>query len=1074
MANSWVIKAQTSPDKFLSSSVNVIEQGTKRPKERPFNYLTAVNQFRGWIYAAVMMNAKAIAATPLRLYTRKKSGTKLYTTRNVRKATPGRYRYMLGEKRTAPSSGVIQKATEWGGEFEEVMERHPITQLLSNPNPSTRGFEFSCMRHIMGALTGNTYIHPVVESLRSGGDSMSRIKELWLMPSQYVKIVPAAPSEGDMIAGYQYGIIATQMKYYPKDEVFQQTFPNPKDMMYGLGPLEADYDAQKITIAQRETDQSRYDNLSRPDLAVITKSASNVTNINQMKELQEEWARLFRGTFRQGSPVFLTGDTSVVPLNWMPTEQGDREIIIEEHAAVFGVPVSMLKANDPNLASAQVGFASWRENTILPYCRMDEEFLNHFILPAFGLGEDAFLCYDDPVPENRDEVRQDIVAALQNGYWTRNEARAKLGDDPIDEENADKLLVPSGLTPIEKVGEPLSMGGFSIGGQDGQGNGGTGRPDDSDNGGGNRDANGGGTDNADNNTGTDDDASSGGTDGTADKSYPRSQLHREGDEKTIVQLSAHGHTCLTKGNADDTEREGESEKVIRRMTNKLNAVFALQRRDVVAVLSGQKAAGGLDLAKMISIIREYDGAIAEAIQPFITAQLVNGGGAAMAAISLPADTFNVSNPKVAEFVRGYTIRLAGEVNGYTAQQLSDTLAEGLDAGEPPARLAVRVNELYDEFDGYRSEMIARTESARAYSAGNETAWAESGVVKAKKWQLAAGGCPVCGQIAKMHPDGIPLGQSFVPLGAVIPLPDGGVFKVNYSAINTPPGHPHCLLPGTKVIARDVIAAMRANYSGRAIKVRFASGAVVSVTENHRFLTPQGFIAAKLLGKGSYVLGGVDGQMGTFDRGNPNDYDRPTVVDEVFNSLIMSRSVVSRGVPVSPEHLHGDGLFCKGDVDVVWTDGLLRYAHETETLKHNHQLPLCAAWDSLKLDGLSDLDAMQVGLSLASHGIMGGLAPSLALIGGGKAHACEHGFTSITPSETCLLEPIANGAAADTETISGLLNRFSGLVALNQVVDVDGFNYSGHVYDLQTSSGIYNCNGVYTSNCRCGMTAVLED
>ena len=38
----------------------------------------------------------------------------------------------------------------------------------------------------------------------------------------------------------------------------------------------------------------------------------------------------------------------------------------EEIAAIFGVPVSMLKANDPNLASATAGYAMWRE-IIGPY-----------------------------------------------------------------------------------------------------------------------------------------------------------------------------------------------------------------------------------------------------------------------------------------------------------------------------------------------------------------------------------------------------------------------------------------------------------------------------------------------------------------------------------------------------------------------------------------------------------------------------------------------------------------------------------------------------------------------------------
>jgi hypothetical protein len=111
----------------------------------------------------------------------------------------------------------------------------------------------------------------------------------------------------------------------------------------------------------------------------------------------------------------------------------------------------MLKANDPNLASAQTGFAQWREGTILPLCRMDEEELNQSLLPMFGLEDTHCLAYDNPVPADKAYELQERQTAVAGGWRTPNEARIEEGREPIDDEFADRLLVG---------GQPIGGGGF--------------------------------------------------------------------------------------------------------------------------------------------------------------------------------------------------------------------------------------------------------------------------------------------------------------------------------------------------------------------------------------------------------------------------------------------------------------------------------------------------------------------------------------------------------------------------------------------------------------------------------------
>jgi hypothetical protein len=101
----------------------------------------------------------------------------------------------------------------------------------------------------------------------------------------------------------------------------------------------------------------------------------------------------------------------------------------------------MLKANDPNLASATVGFQSWKAISVLPLLRLDEQTLNSQLLPLFGIEDDAFLAYDSPVVEDEKfefEKRRSSVAA---GIITANEARKLEGLEPVADEMADRLLI---------------------------------------------------------------------------------------------------------------------------------------------------------------------------------------------------------------------------------------------------------------------------------------------------------------------------------------------------------------------------------------------------------------------------------------------------------------------------------------------------------------------------------------------------------------------------------------------------------------------------------------------------------
>jgi len=424
--------------------------GGNRGEPPPFNYDAAVQHYASWVFAAATINANAVASLPLRLYIRAGKGSrqKLFTTRPV---TRSRKAYLLGDGRQTPSLSVLRKAAEIGSDFEEVVDAHPILTLLARSNPFINGYDACVLRVVWQELCGNAYLHVVTGKLGTPA-------QLWPMPPQWVRILP---DEQQFIAGYLYGRNTAQEVEFKPDEVIHFRRPNPRDLWYGMGKLEAAWGAASANVAVHAMDLSTFKNNARPDYLLSVKGQASE---DELDALEERIKTKFKGPTRGGHFLVSSSDIDLKPLSFPPKDIVGREDIVEEIAACFGVPVTMLKANDPNLASARQGFQSWREMTVLPLARMDEEVLNQRLLPMFDLGsDDAVLAYDNPVAADEQLELTRRQSAVSSGWMTPNEARMEQGLEPLDDPHADMLHVggmplggPAGGPGIGGPGLPLS------------------------------------------------------------------------------------------------------------------------------------------------------------------------------------------------------------------------------------------------------------------------------------------------------------------------------------------------------------------------------------------------------------------------------------------------------------------------------------------------------------------------------------------------------------------------------------------------------------------------------------------
>lgn len=833
-------EVSTSPEKFISQTVAFTNTmgGVTYPT---FNQRLAVTLMTGWRYAAMNKNADACATTPLRLYAKRVSGrTPTFAAKGVNREKRAYLQHKAG-------AVARRKSAEWGQHFVEVEGEHPLLELLNAVNQFQDGYDFAWLRFMYMQSAGNAYVHPIIDP------STGFPSQLWSMPPQYIE---AIPSETKGLVGWMYGANTIAQEPFGVDEVIQfKMASHPFNFWYGYGPMEAGWNIVCQDLARNQTDLAFFENNARPDYAIIAKGTNDK---NAMDRLVAQIEGRSKGPRKAGKMLALTGDVDLKPLQFAPKDVIGAYEITEQLAAVFGVPITLLKANDPNLASAEVGYASWRSGTVHPMLLRDEQVLNQRLLPMFGLQGQAFLAYDNPVPTDKIFEVDKAVKFVSGGIWTPNEARQIDGMEALP--GGDALVTMGGFgamaemgalpddgqkpeqagqqaEPVKELMQPAQIGGaadiltqvsagdlapeaarvllVASGFSDDQAN-------------------------------TMVSAQSKIEPkpepalviaNPAEKPVEKPGAKALTDEPEIEEGDCDGAKCEhgKPGLEDWPEAVKESRKAIEyqpeddggdagddvREGEGITPAM-LMRRDVKSLLQEQYKRVGRSLMelpeqrsfawKVASSTLAADIAAAlgpsalpdmvQAVRPYIQASLAGGARWGLQRINRPPSMFDVENPRVAASLDNYTIRLAGTVNQSTIDMITRDIQMGLQNGlsmrEMAAQYSAGVPAHESIKPGYRATMIARTESARAYVAGEEEGWKESGIVAGKRWLLAPGACEFCvATAAKFNVGNAPvkLGEPFYKLGSTIEVPKaGGGFrrmKIDYVPVEGAPLHPNC-------------------------------------------------------------------------------------------------------------------------------------------------------------------------------------------------------------------------------------------------------------------------------------------
>ncbi len=135
----------------------------------------------------------------------------------------------------------------------------------------------------------------------------------------------------------------------------------------------------------------------------------------------------------------------------------------------------------------------------------------------------------------------------------------------------------------------------------------------------------------------------------------------------------------------------------------------------------------------------------------VSATGANSEKRARVKLGIEVGAFDQAAEAAAKWARAYSAPLISQVTDTTRRQITAIVANWIEKGETRRKLIDRIADVRTEpgkqklFSSVRAEMIAVTETTRAYTQGNIISLRETGVVKKMMWRTSNDErvCPIC-------------------------------------------------------------------------------------------------------------------------------------------------------------------------------------------------------------------------------------------------------------------------------------------------------------------------------------------
>lgn len=319
----------------------------------------------------------------------------------------------------------------------QIIEKHPLAQLLQHPNPM-QGFP----RFMEGLtayllLAGNAYIEAV------GAQETGQPLELHLLRPDRVKIIPGADG---LPAAYTYTVEGNTRRIPAHTPQGMQTILHakmfhPLNDWYGMSPMEAAATAidQHSTVSAHNL--ALLKNGARPTGALICKGDRSE---HSMRQLSDSLSESFNLTSRTGKPMLLHGEWEWQELGVKPKDLDYVEgkyLSAREIAQAYGVPSMLVGVpGDATFANYREARYHLWEDTILPLMETLKMDLNNWLLPMYKAdGRGLQLEYDtESIPALTPKREAAWAKIAEADFLTLNEKRSAVGYP--EHPNGDELV----------------------------------------------------------------------------------------------------------------------------------------------------------------------------------------------------------------------------------------------------------------------------------------------------------------------------------------------------------------------------------------------------------------------------------------------------------------------------------------------------------------------------------------------------------------------------------------------------------------------------------------------------------
>ncbi|NKB51655.1 MAG: phage portal protein [Rhizobiaceae bacterium] len=297
------------------------------------------------------------------------------------------------------------------------LDRHPMLDLLSRPNPRQGGKEF--VELLIGHLlvSGNAYVELVQVN--------DTPRELHALRPDHVTVVV---DRKGWVEAYEHSVGFGKVRHAVgpdgQSAILHLSLFHPLDDNHGFPPLQAALMALDVHNAACQWNKSLLDNSARPSGALVYAPGNgNNMSEDQFARLKAELEDGYTGAAQAGRPLLLEGGLDWKAMGYSPR---DMDFVEARHAAArdialaFGVPPMLLGIpGDNTYSNYQEANRAFTRQTLLPLINRTIDSFNHWLQLRFDSGLRLAI----------DEDRIEGLASERQLVWTRLAAADFLSND---------------------------------------------------------------------------------------------------------------------------------------------------------------------------------------------------------------------------------------------------------------------------------------------------------------------------------------------------------------------------------------------------------------------------------------------------------------------------------------------------------------------------------------------------------------------------------------------------------------------------------------------------------------------